>query len=100
VKKGQLRHRDGSQTHKKCDIPDGIIAHLTRESSGNLHDRRVVDVTSGSFWEETKSTDPYSEAYDDDLAYAAKNAADLETASVFQSSCRESSENIPHTRNN
>jgi hypothetical protein len=28
------------------DVPDGIIAHLTCECGGNVHDRGVVDVTS------------------------------------------------------
>jgi hypothetical protein len=34
---------------KYFDVPDGVIAHLTRECGGNVHDRDVVDVTSGSF---------------------------------------------------
>jgi hypothetical protein len=29
------------------DVPDEIIAHLTMECGGNVHDRHVVDVTSG-----------------------------------------------------
>jgi hypothetical protein len=36
------------QTSKMYDIPDGIIAHLTRECGGNVHDRNVADVTPGS----------------------------------------------------
>jgi hypothetical protein len=35
------------------DIPDGIIAHLTRECGGNVHDHHVVDVTCGLFEKET-----------------------------------------------
>jgi hypothetical protein len=34
-------------------VPDGIIAHLTKECGGNRHDRHVVNVTSGSFEKET-----------------------------------------------
>jgi hypothetical protein len=73
------------------DVPDGIIAHLTRECGGNVHDREVVDVTSGSFDKETlrplDGNDP-------------KNAADLETDSIFLSACRDKKEDIPYTRNN
>jgi hypothetical protein len=35
-------------------VPDGIIAHLTRECGGNVQDRHVVDVTCGSFERETE----------------------------------------------
>jgi hypothetical protein len=35
------------------DVPDGIVAHLTRECGANVHDRHVVDVTCGSFEPET-----------------------------------------------
>jgi hypothetical protein len=70
-------------------FPDGIIAHLTRECGGNVHDRHVVDITSGSFEKETYGT-----------RGAPKNAADLETRSYFDSAYRPKSENIPHTRNN
>jgi hypothetical protein len=38
---------------RKFDIPDGIIAHLTRECGGNVHDRNIVAVTCGSFEKET-----------------------------------------------
>jgi hypothetical protein len=82
------------------DVPDGIIAHLTRECGGNVHDRNVVDVTSGSFEKEIDGADPHSGVCYNDPDYAAKNAADLETDSCFQSAFRSSSENIPHTRNN
>jgi hypothetical protein len=73
---------------KYFDVPDGIIAHLTRECGGNVHDGDVVDVTCGSFEKETHGE-----------MYAAKNAADLETDSQFCSAyCM--NEDIPHTRNN
>jgi hypothetical protein len=49
VKKGKLRHSDGSETGEICDIPDGIIVHLTKECGGNVHDHHVVEVTCGSF---------------------------------------------------
>jgi hypothetical protein len=35
------------------DIPEGIIAHPTRECGGNVHDRQFIDVTLGSFEKET-----------------------------------------------
>jgi hypothetical protein len=75
-------------------IPDGIIAHLTRECGGNVHDHDVVEVTSGSFEKETSGLD------DDDPRWAAKNAADLEADSCFWSAYRFSSEGNSHTRNN
>jgi predicted nucleic acid-binding protein len=46
-------------------VPDGIIAHLTRECGGNVHDSQVVDVTSGSFEKETLGTNPHSGAWSD-----------------------------------
>jgi hypothetical protein len=82
------------------DIPDGILAHLTRERSGNVHDRQVVEVTSGSFEKETHGTNPHSGAYENYSRVAAKNAADLETDSLFFSAFRNDEEDIPHTRNN
>jgi hypothetical protein len=89
VKKGQ-----------KFDVPQGLIAHLTRECGGNVHDRGVVDVTCGSFEKETGGANPHSGAYDNQPKFAAKNAADLETDSVLLSACRDLNEEIPHTRNN
>jgi hypothetical protein len=71
------------------DAPDGIIAHLTRECGGNVRDRHVAGVTSGSFAEETWGG-----------LGAAKNAADLEAVSYFHSAYRMKKEDIPHTRNN
>jgi hypothetical protein len=77
----------------ELDVPDGIIAHLTRECGGNVHDRHVVEVTSGSFEKETQGLD------DPDWR-AAKNATDFETDSYFWSAYRDKKEDIPHTRNN
>jgi hypothetical protein len=48
MKKRKPDFRDSRQTNEMYDIPDGIIAHLTRECGGNVHDRNVADVTSGS----------------------------------------------------
>jgi hypothetical protein len=100
----------GQQVKQECppsvkkvgdlNVPDGIIAHLTRECGGNVHDRHVVEVTSGSFERETLGANPHSGAFDNAPDYAAKNAADLETGSRFYSAYREKKENIPHTRNN
>jgi hypothetical protein len=52
VKKG-----DGWRPGKEFDVPDGIIAHLTRECGGNLHDCHVVHGTSGSLEKETRGID-------------------------------------------
>jgi hypothetical protein len=84
----------------EIDVPDGIIAHLTRECSGNVHDRNVIEVTSGSFEKVTSGANPHSGAYNNKPEYAAKNAADLETGSDFFSAYRDKKEDIPHTRNN
>jgi hypothetical protein len=81
-------------------VPNGIIAHLTRECGGNVHDNYVVDVTSGSFEKETNGANPHSGAWKNDPRGAAKNAADLETNSCFYSAFLASSENIRNTRNN
>jgi hypothetical protein len=76
---------------KGSDVPDGVITHLTGECGGNVHDRHVVDVTSGSFEKETQAANPM---------WPAKNAADLETGSCFISAYRWMTEDIQHTRNN
>jgi hypothetical protein len=70
------------------DVPDGIIAHLTRECGGNVHERKVVRVTSGSF-----------EAMVYVEAGSLKNIVDLETDSSFYTSFRSCPESIAHTRN-
>jgi hypothetical protein len=85
---------------RQFNVPDGIIAHLTRECGGNVHDRNVIEVTSGSFEKETRGANPHSGVIDNDPEYAAKNAADLRTDSHFRSAFRWKKENIPHTRNN
>jgi hypothetical protein len=45
AKKERQRRFDGGQTLDICSIPHGIIANLTRECRGNVHDQGVVDVT-------------------------------------------------------
>jgi hypothetical protein len=82
------------------DVPDGIIAHLTRGCGGNVHDRHVVDVTCGSFEKETWGVNPHSGRYDDDPGIAAKNAADLEDTTFFFSAHRQTHEHIRDKRNN
>jgi hypothetical protein len=96
MKKGKLRISDGSQTDEMCGIPDGVIAHLTRECGGNVHDRHVVDLTCGSFEKQTKGLD------DDpnNPHWAAKNATNFDTESAFGSAYREKAEHILYTRNN
>jgi hypothetical protein len=61
-----------------------------------MHDRHVVDVTSGSFETETHGANSLSGAYDNGSECAAKNAVDLETGSAG----RIMKEDIPLTRNN
>jgi hypothetical protein len=85
---------------RKFDVPEGIIAHLTRECGGNVHGRHAVEVTSGSLEKETLGDNPHSGAYNDRADYAAKNIADLETDSLFRLAYRNHSEDITHTRNN
>jgi hypothetical protein len=43
MKKGKLCRSNGKESDNMYDIPDGIIANLTRECVGNVHDRNVVD---------------------------------------------------------
>jgi hypothetical protein len=81
-------------------VPNGIIAHLTRECGGNVHDSHVVELTSGSFKKEIYGANPHSGTWINDLKYAAKDAADLETDSPFCSAFRKKEEDIAHTRNN
>jgi hypothetical protein len=81
-------------------IPDGIIAHLTRECGGNVHDHHIIDITSGSFEKESRGAHPSSGTFDNNPKWAAQNAADLAIVSFFFSACRDSSEDIPYTRNN
>jgi cell division protein FtsB len=64
------------------DVPDGIIAHLTRECGD------VIDVTSGSFEKEIHGANPHSGVYNNDPNFTAKNAVYLERSSYFASALR------------
>jgi hypothetical protein len=88
VKKGKLRE-EGDEVNEICGIPDGIIAHLTKECGGNMHDRHLVEVTSGSF-----------EVTSVENAKDPKQVADLDDASEYWSNYHRVSDNIQHTRNN
>jgi hypothetical protein len=70
-------------------IPDGIIAHLTRECGGNVYDRKIVAVTAGSFERTTEKNKANP-----------KQVADLGSGSSYWSDYRSLREYIPHTRNN
>jgi hypothetical protein len=96
MKKGNGRHWDGNEA--KIDVPDGIIAHLTKECGANVHDRHVVEVTSGSFEQEIYGANPYLGAFHDYRSRAAKDVVDLEAGSSFSSAYRVA--DIPHTMNN
>jgi hypothetical protein len=84
----------------KIDVPDGIIAHLSRECGGDVHDCSIIDVTCGSFETETQGASPFSGAYYNFPWNAAKNVAFLDNALCFQSAYRDKKEDIPHTRSN
>jgi hypothetical protein len=58
VKKRKVKDIFGREV--EIDVPDGIIAHLTGECGGNVHDRHVVEITSGSFEKETHGANPHS----------------------------------------
>ena len=58
----------------KAKLLDGIIAQLTRECGGNVHDKGVVEVTASSY----ASSDP-------DKTYEPKNVAELGTETLFWS---------------
>jgi hypothetical protein len=81
-------------------VPDGVVAHLTRICGGNVDDRHVVDVTSGSHEKETYGANPHSGAYGNSPDYAAKNAPDLEIYPHFWSAYRSNQEALPNTANN
>jgi hypothetical protein len=98
MKKGKAN--DWMDNEVEIDVPDGIITHLTMECGWNVHDRNVIEVTSGSFEKVTYGANPHSGAFDNDPCYAAKNAADLETDPYFHSGYRNHWEDIPHMRNN
>jgi hypothetical protein len=100
---------DGQQFHPSDSAPlNGIIAHLTHEYCGNVHDAGVVQVLASSqhyedsFWDEF-SPDPEEfdpDQTDDPDATAPKNVVDLTSASFFASAYRNSQDDIPPTPNN
>jgi hypothetical protein len=100
VKKGKLRDCNGKETDETHEIPDGIIAHLTMECAGIVHDRHVVEVKCGSFEKETTGANPHSGVLNNDPKWAAKNSVEMETDSRFHSAYCKKEEDIPHTRNN
>jgi hypothetical protein len=67
---------------------DGIIAHLTAECMGNVHDRGVVEVTCSK------------PRYENDAWCYPQNVADLKTDTCFWSQFRSATASIPHERNN
>jgi hypothetical protein len=51
VKKGNVKDPWGKEV--ETDVPDEIISALTRECDGNVPNHHVINVTCGSFEEET-----------------------------------------------
>jgi hypothetical protein len=66
------------------DYLNGIVAYLTRECGGNVHDLHIAEALSSP---------------SDGEEHAARNIADLRTATYFRSAHRAESEDIPHRRN-
>jgi hypothetical protein len=98
---GQIRQIPPSvKKGPKFDIPNGIIAHLTRECGGNVHDRHIIDVTPRSFEKEIGGVNPHSGAYNNHRDYAAQNLVSLETDSCFGSVYRDRPEDISDAQNN
>jgi hypothetical protein len=95
-----LSEEDDEYEMEEIDMPDGIIAHLSRECDGNVDDHDLVVVTSGSFEEEPCGANPYSGAYCHWDTSLAKNAAEMEEDSRFESAYREEGTYIPDTKNN
>jgi hypothetical protein len=71
----------------KSDPLDGIIAHLSRECGGNVHNRDCVAVTASK----SRDTGP---------AHHARNVVDLKSGSMFDSDGLDKHRDIPHARNN
>jgi hypothetical protein len=92
-----MKKRKGKEM--EIDVPDEIIAHLTRECRGNVHDRHVVGATSGSFEKQTQGANPHSGAFDNRTDCATKNVVEMETDSYFRSAYRNKDEDIQHRRN-
>jgi len=66
---------DNARPWQECPLR-GIIAHLTQECGGNVHDRKVVSVTSNG-------------VYGKAAVHSPAHAADLDTDSIFDSVCQQ-----------
>ena len=64
--------------YDKAKPLEGIIAHLTRQCGGNVHDKGVVEATASSIWSGLKDAAVYSSC-------EAKHATELGTNVFFQS---------------
>jgi hypothetical protein len=73
----------------EIDVPDGIIAYLTKGSDQSVHNQGIIEVTYGSFATVTQGS----------LSHA-KEATVFGTDKPFASGCRGKKENIPDMRNN
>jgi hypothetical protein len=73
--------------------------HLTRERGGNVRDRHVVEVTSGSFEKEAVGVNPPSAGFHDRAGCVPKKT-DFDADSGFSSAHRNPADDIPPTRNN
>jgi hypothetical protein len=91
VKKGKVKDPWGKEV--ETDVPEEIISTLTRECDGNVPGYHVINVTCGSFEEETQGANPHSRAYENNPMYAAKNATDLEAVSRFVLACQHGMQN-------
>jgi hypothetical protein len=78
------KNMDFSGRKHELDIPDGIIAHLTRECGGNVHHQGIVEVTS-------------SNVHVNDSRFAGEKAVDLDTDSHFASNVRWGADEVVDT---
>jgi hypothetical protein len=69
---------------KYFNVTEGIISHLTKECGGNVHDRKLVATTAGSFEKTTYNKDS-----------DRKQVADLESRPSSWSDYCNSSKDIP-----
>jgi hypothetical protein len=93
-----VNNRQGNEV--EFDVPDGIIAHLTRECGRKVHGHKAVEATSGSFEKRTCAANSQSGAHDEDPEYAPKSVADLKAVLCFLSPYRSDSARTPHRRSN
>jgi hypothetical protein len=69
-------------------LPDGITMRLKRKCHGNVHNRHVIEVTSGSFEKDTYGANPHSKAFGDKPDNGAKNVCNFGFGSCFCSAHR------------